>query len=149
MTHARTLIADFCPISRCDGVIKSLFNRTTPSMYVCTYAHTRHRITRATVRNVIRISRRSSLDDRALAPVVPLLPRWCLPTDCPSVCLSVSERNEKGNADSLPFICMRKRERERERRDLQSDVNDDHLPPFLNSKWYSTPRSFERVFLDG
>lgn len=24
--HARSLIADFCPISRCDEVIKSLFN---------------------------------------------------------------------------------------------------------------------------
>jgi len=51
--HARTLIADFCPISRCDGVIKSLFNSRAKCVCVA-YVHVppphtrmKHWITRA------------------------------------------------------------------------------------------------------
>lgn len=46
--HAHTLIADFCPLSRCDGVIKSLFNSraracvsrmSTPRTHTRVYTH--------------------------------------------------------------------------------------------------------------
>lgn len=65
--HARTLIADFCPI--CDRVIKPPFNSHAECVCMCVYVrgtHTRarsqRRITRNAARNVGRPHLRSSLD---------------------------------------------------------------------------------------
>jgi len=74
--HARTLIADFCPILRCDGVIKSPFNSRAGCVCVCVCvcARARARVcvcphhthiythiyetpdNESTVKNVVRIS---------------------------------------------------------------------------------------------
>lgn len=135
MTYARTLITDFCPISRCDGVIKSLFNRTTPAMYVCIHARPHEapdnesngekRHPHLAAKLVRRPGSRSRLSLFFLADASRRTVR-------PSVCPSASE-TRRATPIHYPSYA-RGRQRERERRDLQSDVNDDHLPPFLNSK---------------
>lgn len=86
---------------------------------MCEYmrGHTRHRITRATVRNVIRISRRSSLDDRALAPVCPSSSSP-MPPDGLSVRLFVRQRAKREGQRRFTTLHMREEDGKKERDEI-------------------------------
>lgn len=147
--HARTLIADFCPISRCDGVIKSPFNSHVERVYAyVSRVSTSHGYIRARkasdnesrVRNVVRIS--EELVRRPTPPLARLIVRarfrsflLFLVSTASSSRVSrpretvrpfVRQRGRRKGAEELDFaerqftICTKQRKRERERREKET-----------------------------